>query len=343
MPASGTPTLRALAGLGVIWAISGCFNVNYGNCRITCEIDDHCPGSLKCVRKTTGPGEASARRRGRPVQLSRARTPAPMPARWTRAATTAPTRWMEATVPMAVPQRCSATTETASPFPRRSAQTSSSFCGRQTSRPSVPRSTFWRDQSGQGNDAKAIQPTALPHVIPNGVQLNSNRLGSGFSVVNSPSLDFGGGDFAVIVVAGLSSSTAPVTFFRKWDGVRLNSRRISIEWVLSSATTGRPQGAVNDTPVGPDMDTTQPSVRAYTLRRTTDHLDLYINEVGLGSADLPTAGASTSNAQDVFLGVNTEFGDPADSLEAVIAIRGSIESADLNRLQVFLRTVFAAP
>ena len=59
MPASGTPTLGALAGLGVIWAISGCFNVNYGNCRITCDTDEDCPGSLTCVG-TTGTGDASA-------------------------------------------------------------------------------------------------------------------------------------------------------------------------------------------------------------------------------------------------------------------------------------------
>ncbi len=203
--------------------------------------------------------------------------------------------------------------------------------------------SVWADQSGQGNDAHALYPSALPHVIANGVQLDSSQLGSGFVVANSPSLDFGSGDFAIIVVAGLSSSSSRVSFFRKSDGLRENSRQISLEWVLSSATTGRPQGAVDDTPVATGTDIRQPSVRAYTLRRATDYLELDLNEVVLGSADLPTTGLSTSNAEDVFLGVADLSGSPADSLDAVIAIRGSISASDLNQLQVFLRTLFATP
>src|SRR4051812_16371481 len=55
-PASGTPTLGALAGLGVIWAISGCFSPNYGNCRITCTTNSECPSSLDCVLEDNGSG-----------------------------------------------------------------------------------------------------------------------------------------------------------------------------------------------------------------------------------------------------------------------------------------------
>ena len=103
----------------------------------------------------------------------------------------------------------------------------------------------WPDQSGQGNDAHALYPTALPHVIPNGVQLDASQRGSGFVVFNSPSLDFGSGDFAVIVVAGLSSSTNTGVVLPK---VGRRSRKQSSDFpglgalgVERGSTTGRRQ------------------------------------------------------------------------------------------------------
>jgi hypothetical protein len=200
--------------------------------------------------------------------------------------------------------------------------------------------TTWADQSGQGNDAHAVYPNFPPHVISDGVQLDSTQLGTGFVVANGSSLDFGSGDFAVIVVAGLSSSTTPLSFFKKSDGARTNSLQISIDWVLSSALVGQPQGVVDDTLVPASADVSQPSVEAYTLYRSTDHLELRLNETLLGSADLPMPGLSTTNPEDLYLGVNGMFGSPADSIEAVVAIRGSIESTELTQLEVFLRTVF---
>jgi len=199
----------------------------------------------------------------------------------------------------------------------------------------------WRDQSGQGNDARALFPTAPPHVIPNGVQLDASQRGSGFIVVNSPSLDFGSGDFAIIVVAGLASSTTPVSFFRKSDGARENSRQISLEWGRSASNEGQLQAAVNDSPVVATRDVPQPSVGAYSLRRMTNFLELRVNEAVLGRTDLPAAGLSTTNAQHVYLGVANMLGNPAESIAAVIAIRGSIDPADLNELLAFLRTNFA--
>jgi hypothetical protein len=201
----------------------------------------------------------------------------------------------------------------------------------------------WNDQSGQGNDAHALATMALPLVIPDGVHLDPTTPGSGFVVVNSPSLDFGSGDFAVIVVAGLSSSATPLSFFRKSDGARTDSQQISIDWVVSSASsalTGRPQGVVDDTTFLATMDVSQPSVQAYTLYRSTDSLELRLNEVVLGTAELPMPGLSTTNPEELYLGVSGMFGSPVDSIEAVVAIRGSIESTELTQLEVFLRTVF---
>ncbi len=202
--------------------------------------------------------------------------------------------------------------------------------------------SVWQDQSGQGNDAHALYPSAPPQVIANGVQLEQKQLGSGFVVANSPSLDFSSGDFAVIVVAGLSSSTAPVSFFRKSDGARTNSRRISIDWVLSSSAGGQPEGAINDTVVVPDPPVAQLSVGAYTLQRATDRVELHLNGTLVGSADLLSAGATTTNAEDLYVGVANSLTFPVSTIEAVVAVRGTVGSSDLNALELFLRTLFAA-
>ena len=199
---------------------------------------------------------------------------------------------------------------------------------------------IWADQSGQGNDAHALATTALPLVIPDGVHLDPTTPGSGFVVVNSPSLDFGSGDFAVIVVAGLSSSTTPLSFFRKSEGSR-TSQQISLDWVLSSTVSGGPQGTVDSTLVSTSTDISQPSVEAYTLYRSTDQVELHVNGVVLGSSDLPTPGLSTTNAADLYLGVNGMVGSSVDSIEAVVAIRGSIGSTELGQLEGFMRDVFA--
>ena len=173
---------------------------------------------------------------------------------------------------------------------------------------------LWSDQSGQGNHAHALYPSAPPTSSPTASSSTRPNWAAGSSSPTVPRWTS---------ARAISRSSRGrtllqherVSFFRKSDGARENSRQISIDWVLSSATDGpATRTAVNDTLVVTGMDLTQPSVGAYTLRRVTDHLELRLNGVVLGSADLPTAGLSTSNADDVFLGVYGLSGSPADSL-----------------------------
>ncbi len=200
--------------------------------------------------------------------------------------------------------------------------------------------SLWADQSGKGNDAHALNPAALPQVIADGVHLDASQLGTGFVVLDSPSLDFGSEDFAVVVVAGLSSATTPLSLAKKSDGDRTNARQISIDWVLSSALSGRPQGAVDDTQIVANADISQPSVATYALARTADHVELHLDGTVLGSADLPTPGMSTSNPDDLYIGVNGTIGRPADSIEAVIATRGPIDAMALKNLELFLNASY---
>jgi hypothetical protein len=200
---------------------------------------------------------------------------------------------------------------------------------------------MWSDQSGQGNHARSLDQTLFPKVIADGVQLNYPELGAGFVVANSSSLDFGSSDFAVLVVAGLPAVEYPITLFRKSDNLRTGSRQVAIDWVLSSPTTGQPQGTIDDTVISSDSDIQQPAVNAYGLYRSTSYVELHVNGGVRGTAELPSAGLVTSNADDLYLGVGSATGVPADSIEAVIAIRGSVGSTELSQLEGFLRSTFA--
>jgi hypothetical protein len=344
LPASRTPALGALAGLGVIWAISGCFNPNYGNCRLTCDNDKDCPGNLTCVKEdVTGRGFCATTE-----TCPAPKTDAGADAGAMDAGGDDGTDAMDGGDGGDGPDG-----ETLGP-PGEICHNGNCF----TLPPAVRANLvlllwpsnlptvgspvdIWLDQSGQGNDATAAYPSAPPHVIANGVHLDASQRGSGFEVRNSPTLDFGSGDFVVIVVAGLSSSTKPVSFFRKSDGARDPSHQISIDWVLAPPT-GRPQGTVNDTLAETTAEIAQPSVGVYTLQRATDRIELHLNGTVLGSANLP-AGASTSNAANVFVGVTGIVGSPADSIAAVIAIREAIDASHLAQLEAFLRMLFMMP
>ncbi len=336
-PPYGMSGTAALTGLTALLALASCFQLNVESCRLTCTSSEGCPNDLTClVDPGTGQGLCAS------PGTKACKTDAGV------GMTDAGVDRMEAG---------GADAEAGASGPP------SMLCHNGTclSLPEDVRSNLvlllwpsnlpavgspvsvWADQSGQANDAHALYPSALPQVIPDGVQLDSAQLGSGFVVANSPSLDFGAGDFAVIVVAGLSSSTTPLSFFKKSDGARTDSQQISIDWVLSatsSALAGKPQGVVDETTVLPTMDVSQPSVEAYTLYRSTDNLELRLNETVLGMGDLPMPGLSTTNPEDLYLGVSGLYGSPVDSIEAVVAIRGSIGSTELTQLEVFLRTVF---
>ncbi|MES1206938.1 MAG: hypothetical protein ABUS79_13460 [Pseudomonadota bacterium] len=311
--------------------MSGCFEVKYGDCRVTCTVEQGCPANLTClVEQGAGlcapPGTTTCH----PQQHLDAATD--------RA--DAGEAGLEAEAGAAGPPLMLCHNGSCLTLPETIRKNLVLLLWPSNLPALGSPVSVWADQSGQGNDAHALYPTAPPHVIPNGVQLDSTQLGSGFVVANSPSLDFGPGDFAVIVAAGLSSSASPVSFFRKSDGARTNSRQISIDWVLSTSIAGQPQGAVNDTLIFTTANIAQPSVGAYTLQRATNHVELHLNGAVLGSSDLP-AGGSTTNAADAFVGVRNMFGSPADSIEAVIAIRGSVGSSDLNAVESFLKTLFA--
>lgn len=348
-PFNGMPRALLFAALGFIWAIAGCFDVKYANCHVACLQSENfeCPNHLMCIKQDEGAT----------IGLCAPAGTTPATCFGTPDAGTDADAMEAGTDSSDAMETGTDANDGGSGPPEILCHNGNCFTLPAAVRenlvlllwpsnlPAVGATvSVWADQSGKGNDAHALYPSALPRVIANGVQLDASQFGSGFIVANSPSLDVAADDFAAIVVAGLSSSATPVSFLRKSDGAREDSRQISLDWVRASSNSGRPQGAVNDTVVATNAgipEIAQPSVGVYTLQRATDRLELHRNGTVLGSADLPTAGASTSNAADVYVGVTGILGSPADSIQAVIAIRGSISAFDLNQLEIFLRDRFA--
>ena len=327
----------ALASLGALCALSGCFEVKY-DCRLTCGPQDACPAGLFCLTENgsglCAPANTKTCYPGSNMDAATDRLDA------REAGMDARDAGPDAEAGTAGPPSMLCHNGSCLTLPDSIRKNLVLLLWPSNLPPVGSPVSVWKDQSGQGNDARALYPTAAPQVIPNGVQLDQKQLGGGFLVANSASLDFGSGDFAVIVVAGLSSATTPVSLFRKSDSARTNSRQIAIDWVLISSSTGAPQGTVDDIVVTTTTPVPQPSIGSYAIRRTTNHLELHFNGTVFGSADLPLSGISTTNAADVFVGTGSFSGSTADSVEAVIVMRGAVESFDLNSVERFLRAAF---
>ena len=228
------PVSAALAGLAVIWAISGCFNVRLRPLPHHMRDDDDCPGGLTCVMEQRDRSDGLCAPPGTTTcPLRASRTPAPMPTRWMRAATTAPTRWMAVSDGAdgadagprspggALPQRKLLHPPTGGPREPGPPALAVEPPGRRFAGPRLARPV----RPGQRRARRSI-PTPSPTSSPTASSSTPARWAAGFYVVNSPSLDFGSGDFAVIVVAGLSSSTTSGVVVPKVGRCRENSRRV---------------------------------------------------------------------------------------------------------------------
>ena len=342
-PLNGMPTSAALAGLGLLWAISGCFNPTYGNCRITCTADKDCPSSLACVLKD-GTNEGLCAPRGMAC-FDNTDAGADADAVDTGVAATdamdTGTDGTDSEPDGGPPEVLCRDADHCLPLPEAVRANIVLLLWPSNLPPVGSTVEVWRDQSGQHNDAYPIYPSALPHVIASGVKLDSNQAGSGFEVADSASLDFASGDFAVIVVAGLAGSNRDVAFFNKNDGAPGSTRKVSLRFSLSSVTTGGPRGYVNDLVLTSPRNTSQPSVGVYNLRRRGDHVDLRLNGGVVIGADFMTPGSSTTNSQNVFLGTGSEVSNVADSMSAVIVVRGPISQTDLDNLESWLAMMFA--
>lgn len=342
----------ALAAVALIWATAGCFEVKYLQCRITCTAEEGCPQNLNCIIEPgefiglcAPPGTLTCSS----PQADAGMDADAMDSSDAMDASDVPDAIDESDVdtgpPPPIPPKVLCRGDDCLELSEALRANLVLLLWPSNLPPAGSRVPFWYDQSGRDNHARALYASYQPVVTANGVKLDTTRPGSGFFVENSSSLDFGAGDFAVIVVAGLAFNNQEVGLFSKSDGARPPAQRqVTLDFTLSpgSVTKGRPQALVNDKAIDALFDTPQPSIAVYGIQRVVDHVELRLNGMALNSIELDS-GVSTTNNAGVYLGTGGLEGYVADSIAAVVAVRGPISSTDLNALESFLWRNFVKP
>ena len=201
----------------------------------------------------------------------------------------------------------------------------------------------WPDRSGQGNDALALSPEAIPRSRGDGLQM-MEAAGGSLRLTHDPTLDFGAQDFALLVVATVKA-VPPSCLYRKRSADRTAPRGVELEWGFSvplAETTIR--ASVND-------DLIQSGRRGladerphlFVLRRTGAMAELRLDGQPDVFAALAQPEQSTSNEEHAYLGGCSAFAFPVPALHAVVGLRGPVPTSDLARLEGFLLQAFPRP
>jgi hypothetical protein len=213
----------------------------------------------------------------------------------------------------------------------------------------------WPDRSGNHNDAHAVSTLNPPVVIDRGLALlhypsgpGSLPVGGGLTVESNATLDLGTGDFTILVVADLSSGVGPL--FSKQNGQRGDARRDVTLFGGSADVTG----AINS--LDPLVHMSNPGPRntrteivearhLLVLRRVQSQLELRADGVLQDSYTHANVSATTTNDNDVHIGgfpLVTD-GTAVAGMSGVMVIRGSLATADLEKLEQLLqRSLIAA-
>jgi hypothetical protein len=200
----------------------------------------------------------------------------------------------------------------------------------------------WLDRSGLGNDVEAADRAAPPLSSGEGVTF-VDRLGAGYVISHRPSLDFGREPFAALVVARLKADV-PGCLLTKDNGQAGDLQgKLAIEWGRRPGVPDlRPSLHVNRAvlvaePRNPVGDGAR---HLFFAARTENELHLHVDGLPAGGP-LPGVGAmNTSTGEPLYVGTCRTFFFPVPGLNAVVLLRGSLPTADLESLQAFLMRRF---
>lgn len=186
----------------------------------------------------------------------------------------------------------------------------------------------WLDQSGKGNDAHSTDLVYTPTVDTAAIKgRDAVRADGTLVIVDSPSLQFGIGDFAIVLVARLSRNLTinPGALYRK----SYNTLFIGID---STSYTAR----FTDGMKSATFDFTAANNKFATIfaRGPNVSLDVAMNTStgGLSTDDVSAVG------QSIYL--LESGGTTAMELAEVIAIKGTLSATDTNHLKAYFKVKF---
>ncbi len=224
---------------------------------------------------------------------------------------------------------------------------------------------FWADQSGNGNNATSVGASTVVDAALGGMPVVRFNGSSDYLIVaDSPSLEFGTGDFLIAEVAQHTTPTdAGVGYgflFSKQDEVHapyLGPALIANTGLLTSgiqAQVASGTGSVfsgltgynNGTPFYVTMHRFAVTSDAGAEAAALATLNLRIGgadagaATGAGYADNVSAGDGGAGSWPLYIGGNNQKQDVRGDIAEVIAIKGSIADADLASLEAYLKAKY---
>jgi len=193
------------------------------------------------------------------------------------------------------------------------------------------------------NDAFALSAGALPKVMPSGgLMLDYGVDGAGLVVPEYPTLDFGAGDFTILMVVGFNHGGIGKTFFLKQNNPPGDfPKQLVMEWLIATPPDFSFVGFVNETEFVSGKPTGAGVERVYGLRRIGDDVQLRVNGNIVNTGTLLTRGASTDSNGNIYLGSRggLDF-ETVDTIRAAIMIGGSLTDQEVGALEAWLLAAF---
>jgi hypothetical protein len=199
--------------------------------------------------------------------------------------------------------------------------------------------TRWPDRSREGNDAIPLTAQNPPRSRGDGLALSS-EMGGPLLIAHDRSLDFDTGDFTVMVVARLAP-VPPSCLFVKASFDRSNPQGVVMGWTYSTEI-GRTiyRATINGTPLaGTAAGVGDLTPQLFVLRRFDQAVEARVDGVMSAVGVIPR-GQSVSTTDNAFLGSCGPTGAPIAVLHAAVVFRGALPTADLTRLEAFLKGSF---
>jgi hypothetical protein len=213
----------------------------------------------------------------------------------------------------------------------------------------------WGDSSGTGNNAVAAgaaRPTRTSAALNGRSVITFHGTSTYLSITDSASLQWGTGNWTVVVVARYSNApgftpAGSATFWSKTDsgiprhGVQFQGNTTSA--VLDTAVSRLNTNVLDGT--NPFNDSVW---RVYSARRVVDTLQIRVN--GNVEATSPaTASIAAENVdqvgQPVYIGGTNVSGTPyglmIGDIAEMVAVKGALSDVNLGKLEAYLKTRYA--
>lgn len=223
----------------------------------------------------------------------------------------------------------------------------------------------WADQSGNGNNARSIgAPAVVSAALGGKPVVRFNGTSDYLIVADSPSLEFGTGDFLIAEVAQHTTPTdAGVGYgflFSKQDethgpfpGPALIANTGSLTSGIEAQVSSGPGDVISGmtgyntgTPFYVTMHRFAVTSDAGTDAAFLATLNLRIDGADAGAAtgaayaDNVSAGDGGAGSWPLYIGGNNQSQDVRGDIAEVIAIKGTVDDADLASLEAYLKSKY---